>query len=255
MYQILDALKDVLKERRLTYGQLALRLEVSLPTVKRWMNGQGTSLEDLLRIMDSVGLDLSELGDRAAHQRGEETFFTAEQEEVLAANPEALVLLFALREDQTPEEFERRHGLSRKATLRLLRLLENMDLIETRGIQVVRVRARGAIRWDDRGKIGQTFTRALLNSYAERGAQPPADSKLHMSFCGRNLTDKDYAELVHDLRTIDEKFRRRSYYNTRALKRDAFKRVSYCVIADEWDPAPFQAVRPGLRVELGDRKK
>ena len=27
-----------------------------------------------------------------------------------------------------------------------------------------------------------------------------------MSFCGRNLTDKDYAELVHDLRTIDENF-------------------------------------------------
>ena len=142
MYQILDALKDVLKERRLTYGQLALRLEVSLPTVKRWMNGQGTSLEDSLRIMDSVGLDLSELCDRAAHQRGEETFFTAEHEEVLAANPESFVLLFALREDQTPEDIERRHGLSRKATLRLLRLLENMDLIETRGIQVVRVRAR-----------------------------------------------------------------------------------------------------------------
>jgi DNA-binding Xre family transcriptional regulator len=128
--QIKEAVKHVMKAQNKSYGELAEYLEVSLPTVKRFMSKEELSLSRLLQICAwlEVGIgDLEKLilsGDES-----ERVQFTEAQERFLAQNPSYLSFLFQLYADETPDGIQKKYGISKKSCDLYLLRLERLDLL------------------------------------------------------------------------------------------------------------------------------
>ncbi|MDQ8202262.1 helix-turn-helix transcriptional regulator [Pelagicoccus sp. SDUM812003] len=129
--RLLSALKGLFKERGLGYSELAERLEVSLPTMKRLLNKSNLPLDRMLELCRIAGVELSEVISRAEAQRPRHALFTEEQDRLFAERPEFMGFFLRLVEEgKTPLEIERQAGISRLSTERYLIGLERVGLLE-----------------------------------------------------------------------------------------------------------------------------
>lgn len=137
--ELKEVIKQLLKEQSYTYRDLAQMLECSVPTVKRILGPEEMSLERLLAICDFLKVSLSDLENMSKIQKqNARTFFTAEQEEFLAANPNYLSYLSNLYNGETPETLQQKFRLTKRSTELYLIRLEKYDLL--------RVDAKGRVR-------------------------------------------------------------------------------------------------------------
>lgn len=124
------SVKSLMKRRGRTYAELAERLGVSLPTVKRILGPEDLSVGRLLEICEWLDVTLSDLetlaGLEAKRRAGD---FTAAQEEFLAKNPNYLTYFAVLHSGDSPEKIARDHGLTAKSTELYLLRLEKLELL------------------------------------------------------------------------------------------------------------------------------
>ena len=136
---LLEALRQTLRERRITYAQIAEQLDVSLLTVKRTLNKPSIPLDRLLEVCEIAGLEPGELIARADEMQPTHTFVSAEQDELFFRYPPLLTYFQALLDGSTPAEIARRHKLSKASTDLYLSQLERVDLISRGPRQSVEV--------------------------------------------------------------------------------------------------------------------
>lgn len=126
----LQALKKALKEKRITYRELATRLGVSEVSVKRRLNNPELSLEKLLAIAQCADVNVAEL---IANAQAKPTFsyYSKTQDRAFYLNPHLhsyFDQLFIKR--KTTKEIKREFALSESSTYLYLRKLEELELIE-----------------------------------------------------------------------------------------------------------------------------
>lgn len=125
-----DALKKVLKTKGRTYQELADHLEVSLPTVKRWLGPEEISLGRLLQILAWLEIGLGELESLSEiEQRREVGVLSIEQEKFFVQNPAYLAYLVALHDGESPEVIAAKHGLTKSSTELYLSRLERLEFL------------------------------------------------------------------------------------------------------------------------------
>lgn len=128
---VLDALKEILRERGLSYSVIAERLNVSLPTVKRLLNKSSIPLDKLLEVCRLAEVSLEVVLERAQVMTPKHTDFTGEQDELFVSYRGALPFFSELfHERRRPSEIARRHKLTKVSTERYLKLLEEVGLLE-----------------------------------------------------------------------------------------------------------------------------
>ncbi len=133
----LGALKELLKERGVTYSRLAEALKCSLPTVKRALNKPSLPFSRLLELCAVAQIPFGELCQRAEQRRPRHHVFTDEQDRLFFRRPEILDYFLQLsREGTKPSHIARRYDLDRKSTASYLKHLARVGLVEGRGNQV-----------------------------------------------------------------------------------------------------------------------
>lgn len=152
-----DALKKVLKTKGKTYQELAEHLQVSLPTVKRWLGPEEISLGRLLEILDWLDVGLSELESLSEiEQRREGETLSIEQEKFFVQNPAYLAYIAALHGGESPEQIAEKHSLNKASTELYLSRLERMEFL-TRD-------SRGRVRLLHRDLPGHNLKGPLLRA-------------------------------------------------------------------------------------------
>jgi DNA-binding transcriptional ArsR family regulator len=241
---LLQALKQVMKNQGVTYGDAARHLELSLPTVKRLFISGEMPLSRLLKLTHWLGLSLTELVALAETKPKGNTRLNRGQEEFFAENPMVLAYFYALKGGQvTPAEIAEHYGLTPRSTRFYLRALEEQGLIRLLADDKVKMVAERGLEWDDGGPLGRAVTQKAVGSFVHHAFEAIGKSRsLQMRNCGWRLSEAEFSELKGTVDGLLEKFRHTSHLN--ALSRNAATRyVNVLWIADEWDYPMYEDIR------------
>src|SRR5579862_930627 len=91
---IVQAVRATLRQRRMTYRELAAAIGVSEPTVKRDLSRGDFSLSRLDRICEALELSLADLAQNQASGTTLLTQLSAQQERALVRDPRLLVVTY-----------------------------------------------------------------------------------------------------------------------------------------------------------------
>jgi transcriptional regulator with XRE-family HTH domain len=123
-------LQVALKARGLTYADLAGRMGVSEPTIKRIFAGQDCKLSRLLEICEILDVPLADILHRAERNSEQVSLLPVATEARLAANPSLFYLFILLREPIPQQVIAERFDLSDQDMFRLGQGLEALGLAE-----------------------------------------------------------------------------------------------------------------------------
>src|SRR5690606_20865095 len=117
---VCDILKRLLRERRLTYRELAGRLAMSEANVKRMFSQRTMSLERLEAICATLELSLAELFAIVDSDERSITQLTPEQEQALASDTRLCLVAVCVRDGWSFGDIVGQYTISEHECIRLL---------------------------------------------------------------------------------------------------------------------------------------
>ncbi|MFK7954773.1 MAG: helix-turn-helix domain-containing protein [Lysobacterales bacterium] len=166
--QLIEALKQCLRTKGVSYRDLADALGLSESSVKRLFSQQTFTmqrLEDICRFLDMSVFDLSRLAARSAGEYDDT--LNEEQETALAKNPQLLTCFYLLLLEWSPARISNRLQISELAQVRLLAKLDRLKLIELHSGNRVKLLTSQRITWSVRGPIRQRYENKVKRSYVD----------------------------------------------------------------------------------------
>ena len=154
---IFEALKRTLKARGVTYRDLAERMGVSEPTVKRIFHERNCKLDRLVEICAAAGVELENVLGSMSRGPGPVNRIAPEIERKLAGRPALLFIFVMLSEKFTPEGVMRSQGLSEASMFLYLRDLEALGLIALGSGLSARLLVDTPIQWNFEGPLRPLF--------------------------------------------------------------------------------------------------
>lgn len=239
MQALKTCIRSLLAQRGWRYRDLADALEVSEPTVKRWMTADDLSLRRVARIAAVFELTAFELLRRAEH--GEEQSFTvsSDVEAALVEDPDALLAWDALRLGRPPAAVQDHYGHDDDQWFSLLGRLERLGLVERHPGGRVRVLHQGIHDWRLGGPLA-THHRRLWQSWVQDawdGTGPRAAIQAATRVVGPTF----HAEATDELLQLARTWRDRAWRDQMALPPDRQKRVRWMLVlaeAPDWPELP-----------------
>lgn len=172
--QLIDALKRILRSRRVTYADLARRIGLSEASVKRLFS-QGTfTLSRLQQVLQALEMDFFELARLARGAGDAPQEMTEAQEHALASEPHLMGVFYLLFNDWQPAQILARYELAPVELTRLLAKLDRLQLIDLLPGDRVKLRVSRHLRLKPGGAIrarhGQrTMTEFLAVEFDRHG--------------------------------------------------------------------------------------
>lgn len=205
----LDALKELLKERGVTYAHLATALDVSLPTVKRALNKPSTPLSRLLEMCAVAGIAIDDLHIRAERLRPSHFVFTEEQDRVFAEHPEVLTYFLELgTRRRTPVEIAEHHDLDLRSSERYLDTLSQLGLIEWRGGLRARLLVRPPFGFGPASRVlrrqQREFMQTIVSTVLSDTDPPTRECVLVLK--PLTLTTEDYGRMVEEVVSVIDRY-------------------------------------------------
>jgi transcriptional regulator with XRE-family HTH domain len=201
--QLIDALKRLLKSRRVNYAELARRIGLSEASVKRLFSERTFTLARLEQVLNALDIDFFELARLARGAADAEQLMTEAQEHALASEPRLMGVFYLLYHEWQPEQVLERFELGAAELTRLLAKLDRLGLIELipgnrvklRVSRHLRVRPSGAIR----ARHGQRVLAEFLSVEFDRHGG-------HFRFELRELSSASFAVLERKMDRLAAEF-------------------------------------------------
>lgn len=250
---MIDALKRLLKARRISYQRIAAHLGLSLSSVKRLFATGEFTLRRLEAVCELAGVDLLELARHAEAARLQVTQLTAEQERQVVADSELLLVAICALNRWPFERIYERYRLTRPRLTQLLIRLDRLGLIELLPENRIRLRVAKNFAWLPDGPIHRYFVDHIQAELLSGAFNPDRD--LHRFAWGMLTAESaaamqakmaDLADAFHELARQDEVRPRRPGKTART--------GGTCLLLAlrEWEPASF---RERHREPAGDAEK
>lgn len=162
---LMAALRRRLQAAGLTQEEAARRLGVSLPTLKRWLAGKAVTIDQLKRICDLIGVQVAEVALEIESGLPAQEYYTEEQEEYLALNPDALAFFDLLSRGRSVRYIAKEFNLAPKSAERYLSALDKIHLIDWLPGNKVRLRLSGEPVWAKDGPLARRFKSEILSQF------------------------------------------------------------------------------------------
>ncbi|MEO0335987.1 MAG: helix-turn-helix domain-containing protein, partial [Pseudomonadota bacterium] len=128
---LLRTIKQLMRQRKLRYRDLAEKLGLSESAVKRFFSAGDGSFSRVLEICGILDVELSDLLQESKKVEYTQVHFTIEQQKYLTKRREHIaVYWYLLINELSVEEIKQKFQLSEKAMTTILRELDRLDLIE-----------------------------------------------------------------------------------------------------------------------------
>ncbi len=162
--ELMVLVKKKAQERSLTQKQVAQKLRVSLPTVKRWWGGKGVTLAVLNKICTLLEIPLSELFLESENRASSRYLYTVEQENMLVQNPQALALFDLLVSGKSLAFIKRKYQLPDVLVSSLLLKLDRVKLIKLLPGSKPDLLQKGEPQWIAGGPLSKKYRKAMIAS-------------------------------------------------------------------------------------------
>lgn len=239
--QIRLVIKALLKKNGLHQKDLAKGLRISVPTVKRILNGKELGLERLVQIAGFFHLSVYELFDLCRQKNLESYEFNETQEKFLAKEPLNVVIFRSLIIGYSPNQIKTRYKLTEARLEKILIGLDKVNLIEFWNNDKIKVRAKWPFKWINGGILQKTYLHQIFEKILENSSSvsklSDENENLFKPF-EILLRESSYEQLQKDLKQVLENYRAISKFEMLTSNASDLKEVTGLVIADNfsaWD--------------------
>lgn len=200
--QLVATLKRELKAQGLTYKEVARALKISEASVKRVFASERFTVARLAQVGQLLGMTLAELLQQSTSSLPPLDVLTREQEAQLVSDDKLLLVAVCSLNHWSLADITNVYAIPKLETVKRLRILDRLGLIELLPGDRIRRRAKRDFDWIPDGPIRSYFSKQGLNDFLE-GPFSPEDESL--DFAHGMLTASAQAELKLELRRLRSK--------------------------------------------------
>ena len=200
---LIDALKQVLREQGMTYQDVATRLKLSLPSVKRLFADKQFSLRRLDQVCEMAGIEISDLA-RRVQQNKEISQIDRASEEELVSDLKLLIVAVSALNRWTFSEILSTYKLSEAELVRRLARLDRMKLIELLPGNRIRPLISPSFQWQPGGPIQRFFEAQVQTDFFKSGFNHPGELRL---FVTGMLSRESNGHLQQKMQRLAQEFR------------------------------------------------
>ncbi|MBO9464262.1 helix-turn-helix transcriptional regulator [Tropicibacter sp. R15_0] len=197
-------LQQALKARNMTYADLAKRLDLSEPTIKRIFSQRDCKLSRLLEICDVLEVNLSDVVDRAERSVDAPLTLPIEVEAALAKDKSLFHYYILLRDKVSAEHILGRYNLSQDQLFALGMKLERLNLVEMRENGQVRLMWPGPIQFRKDGPL-MAYIRELNLRFLNMVMTSLGEEHQFFTTVSRRMRPDSGAEIQRELAAVHAK--------------------------------------------------
>jgi len=166
-YRLIEALKQILKSREITYREMARLLGMSEANLKRLFSKRAFSLAQLDKICEILETDFYELAKRAREKTKDvQQVLTIAQEKALAEEPQLFVCFYLILAGWDVQYIETKYHFSTKLISLLLRL-EKLELIQVLPKNRIKPLVSPNVRWNIRGPLKDKYEKNIKTEFLD----------------------------------------------------------------------------------------
>ena len=230
---IIGALQTALKSRKISYRQVAERLDVSEKTVKRLFRDKDCSLSRLSKICDVINLSLHDLIDFSKVYSEQLICLTEKQESFLRNNPHHFSFLFLLTVGHTAEQIQTQNALSNISLFRYLRDLDKNGFIELAEKNRYRLLVKGKLLVALHGPLHKVI-RDQNAKFLQYVIDNDGKDRISFQATFRYMSEQTLSSLNQDMAALSNTYKKLAHQDEAILSRDKLIPVKWCQLV-----APF----------------
>ncbi len=236
---IVQAIRSALRQRRMTYRELAAAIGVSEPTVKRDLGRGDFSLARLDRICDALGLSLADLAQNQATDIALLTQLSERQERALVRDPRLLVVTYLVVNDWKWNEVTSTFQLDDNALVSVLLRLDQLGIVDYRPPRRIRKLTARNFAWRKDGPVHEFFLSRVAPEFLRSNFDAPNDE---LRFIGGLLSATSQMQMKAAIGRLVQEFDESAHRDAR-LGLEAKNGCSVLVAMRQWEFSEFTRLR------------
>lgn len=182
---LISTLKKALKQRNVTYADVAERLNLSEANIKRQFSSERFTLDRLEDICGLIELELTDLVALYQAERTQIQSLTEAQEKELVADLQLLFVAVAARNRLTFEEIMHHYTLDESTCIQCLAKLDRLKIIDLLPGNRIKLRVADNFHWIPNGPIERFFEKNIQVPFLRGGfMQEMADKRFTFGLLG-----------------------------------------------------------------------
>jgi DNA-binding Xre family transcriptional regulator len=173
--QLVDLVKQTLRDRGRTYADLARGLGLSESSVKRLFSQKKLTLDRLEEICKHLDLEISDLLEMARSTQGLITELSEAQERALVGNQRLLLVGLLALSHWTAEEIVTVYRLTEAQVVRLLAQLDALGIIDLLPGNRIKLRLARNFAWRKGGPLQQFFEARVQAQFFDSSFHRPGE--------------------------------------------------------------------------------
>lgn len=243
---LVETLKRLLRQHRLTYADVGRALGMSEANIKRQFASRRFTLDRVEAICRVMDLELTDLFRYYEASRQRITQLTLEQEEELVRDVKLLLVAVSVRNHLTYEDILNHFQLTPAECVRCLARLDRLKIIDLLPNNRIRLRVAEDFRWLPGGPIERFFERQLQAQFLNARFSGEHSQRL---FLFGLLGEGSLQTLLARIRALEKEFTELLRSDAR-LPFDQRRSVGFMLALRPWRVGMFQALakdRAGAR--------
>lgn len=237
--EISATLKKLLRQKHITYKDIAVQLAMSEANIKRIFSTQSFSLERLEQICHLINISLSDLFFIAQKQEGQISQLTTEQEKELVTDTKLFLVAACVRDSWSFAEIIDHYQITEHECIRLLAKLDKLKMIQLLPNNAYKLLVAQEFRWISDGPLEQNIASEVFGEFMN------ARFKSENSF--RFYLRGTYSQASIDIiqRKLEQISKEAAILNQEdaALPLDSRQHVGVLVAMRPWELARFAQLR------------
>jgi hypothetical protein len=201
--RFVEALKEGLRARDMTYAMLARQLHLSEATVKRMFSRGTFTLARIEQILGVLELDFSEIARMASTSKDGPAELSMDQEAALARDERLMSVFWLVHNDSGFDEILAAFTITRAELTSAFARLDRLRLIHWGSGDRARLRVPRDFRWRDGGPVKKTYGRRVMREFLEARFKMPLEL---LRFESRVLSPESAAVLKRRLERVVKEF-------------------------------------------------
>jgi len=234
--RIVDTLKQQLRQRSISYRQLADELELSESAIKQMFASGNMSLKRLDAVCHVLGLEISDLAGLAESGEDKLVELSREQEGELVSEVKFLLVAYCVVNHWTFEDITGYFEVEDTECIQYLARLDRMKLIELLPGNRIKPLIATNFKWQINGPIEQFFRTEVQSKFFASSFN--SDGSMRVVKNGY-LTHEGQAQLTERMKTLGEHFDE-SLWDARKQPVDKKFGVTMVLAIRQWQFGAFE---------------
>lgn len=175
---LVQLIKQALKQAGMTYADLAQALGLSESSVKRMLARGDMPLSRVDAICQALALDFADLAQRVVDSQPLLQSLTAQQERAVVADDKLLLVAISVMSGWTAEQITQTYRLALPQVVQYLVQLDRLGIIELKPLNRYRLKLAKTFRWRPHGPVMQYFREHVVLEYFGGAFDGPAEGLL-----------------------------------------------------------------------------